>query len=338
MTRPDSAPSVVLLTGGVGGGRFARGLATVAAERGHDLTAIVNVGDDTWLTGLRVCPDLDSVMYALAGVNDTDRGWGRAGESTRVGAELAAYGVGWPWFTLGDLDLGTHIARTALLREGRSLTEATGVVNARWQTGVDLLPVTDDEAETWVEFMGDDGMSQQVHFEEWWVRHRAAVPTTAFVHRAPRGATVSPQVTEALAHANVILLAPSNPVVSIGAMLHVGGLRQAIRRSPAPVVGLSPVIGGRALRGMAEVCCAVEGIDCTSDGIARHYGARRDGGLLDGWLMDECDEAASEPLGELGMTVRAIPLLMSDDTSTEAMAEEALDLGAALTRVPEEAL
>ena len=141
---------VVVLSGGVGGGRFLLGVREHFSGTGAELTAIVNVGDDMWLTGVRIAPDLDSIMYSLAGVNDTERGWGRAGESERVSAELRAYGVGWPWFTLGDLDLGTHLTRTHYLREGLGLAEATRRITARWPLGVRLIPATDDEVETHV--------------------------------------------------------------------------------------------------------------------------------------------------------------------------------------------
>jgi LPPG:FO 2-phospho-L-lactate transferase len=133
---------VVVLAGGVGGARFVRGLRAHLAGSA-EITVVANTGDDMWLAGLRITPDLDSILYALAGVNDTERGWGRAGETERVAAELTAFGVGWPWFTLGDLDLGTHIARTALLREGLPLSAVTARLAARWPIGVRLLPATD---------------------------------------------------------------------------------------------------------------------------------------------------------------------------------------------------
>jgi LPPG:FO 2-phospho-L-lactate transferase len=176
------------------------------------LSAIVNTGDDMWLAGLRITPDLDSIMYTLAGANDEQRGWGRVGETERVAAELAQYGVGWPWFTLGDLDLGTHIARSSMLREGLTLTEATARIAARWSIDTALLPVTDDEVETHVRTA--DG--SDLHFQEWWTRHRAKLDAVAFVQRGVAKARPAPGVEEAIGSADVILVAPSNPVVSIG--------------------------------------------------------------------------------------------------------------------------
>ncbi|PZE75041.1 MULTISPECIES: 2-phospho-L-lactate transferase [unclassified Curtobacterium] len=319
--------SVTVLAGGVGGGRFARGVRHLARQQDLDVTVVVNTGDDLWLTGLRVCPDLDSVMYALADANDTERGWGRAGESERVSAELTAYGVGWPWFTLGDLDLGTHIARTAMLRDGDDLTRATARLAARWALDVTLLPVTDDEVPTLVDVDRPDGTRDRIHFEEWWVRHRAAIPTHGFVQQGVERASVSAAAAAAIRGADVVLLAPSNPVVSIGTMLGVPGVREALAAARGPVVGVAPVIGGRPVRGMADVCCAVAGVEATAAGIARHYGARRDGGLLDAWLVDEVDADAAAELQRDGLPARAVPLWMTDDDATADMTRAALALG-----------
>ncbi|MET0784477.1 MAG: 2-phospho-L-lactate transferase CofD family protein, partial [Leifsonia flava] len=180
--------TITILAGGVGGARFTRGLLAHlrTADPSASVTVVANTGDDLWLAGLRVCPDLDSIMYTLGGANDDERGWGRKGESERVSAELAAYGVGWPWFTLGDLDLGTHIARSAWLREGLPLSEATARLAVRWNLGMSLLPATDDEVETIVTVAADDDGSSptvEMHFEEWWVRLRASRPALAFTQR-----------------------------------------------------------------------------------------------------------------------------------------------------------
>ena len=231
---------------------------------------MANTGDDLWLAGLRVTPDLDSLMYALAGVNDDERGWGRAGETERVSAELTAYGVGWPWFTLGDLDLGTHIARSALLREGLPLSAVVERLTARWPLGVRLLPATDAEVETHV--VTAEG---ELHFEEWWVRTRAALPALGFVQRGVEGATAAPGVREAILAADVVLLAPSNPVVSIGTVLGIPGIREALRDTRRPVVGLSPVIGGSVVRGHGRRLPRPRSASRpTRRRSPRHYGAR----------------------------------------------------------------
>jgi LPPG:FO 2-phospho-L-lactate transferase len=314
---------IVVLAGGVGGAKFVRGVRALArrSAAAADIAVVANTGDDLWLAGLRVTPDLDSLMYALAGVNDDVRGWGRAGETERVSAELTAYGVGWPWFTLGDLDLGTHIARSALLREGLPLSAVVERLSARWPLGVRLLPATDQEVETHV--VTSEG---ELHFEEWWVRTRAALPALGFVQRGVETATAAPGVREAILAADVVLVAPSNPVVSIGTVLGIPGIREALRDTGAPVIGLSPVIGGAVVRGMADACLTAIGVETDAAAIARHYGARRDGGLLDGWLVDEADAGSAAALGAEGIPTRAVPLWMTDDEATATMVAAALAL------------
>lgn len=321
-------PSLVVLAGGVGGARFVRGLRHLVRERWADgtggstasITVVANTGDDVWLAGLRVTPDLDSLLYALAGVHDEVRGWGRADESERVAGELAAWGVGWPWFTLGDLDLGTHIARTAWLKEGVPLSGVVERLQRRWPIGVRLLPATDDEVETHV--LTDEG---ELHFEEWWVRTRATLRAHRFVQHGVGSATAGPGVLEAIRSADAVLVAPSNPVVSVGTILGIPGIREAVVGTSAPVVGLSPIIGGRAVRGMAEACLQSIGVATDAGAIARHYGARPHG-LLDGWLVDTVDAAVVGPLCDAGIRAEAVPLRMTDDPATARMAGAAVRL------------
>jgi LPPG:FO 2-phospho-L-lactate transferase len=329
-----TAPRLVVLAGGVGGAKFVRGLRAHCRATWPDgaggstasVTVVANTGDDLWLAGLRVTPDLDSLMYALAGVNDEQRGWGRAGESERVSAELTAYGVGWPWFTLGDLDLGTHIARTALLREGLPLTAVTERLTARWPLGVRLLPMSDDEVETHVVVEEPPGTLRSLHFEEWWVRTRAALPALRFEQQGVESARPAAGVLEAIAAADVVLLAPSNPVVSIGTILGVPGIREALVATPAPVVGVSPIIGGGAVRGMADACLNAIGVAVTAEAVGLHYGGRRDGGLLDGWLVDPVDSAAVGALAAAGIRAAPEPLWMTDETESARIAAAALAL------------
>ncbi|MCU1527589.1 MAG: 2-phospho-L-lactate transferase [Frondihabitans sp.] len=316
--------SITILAGGVGGAKFTRGVRALARELDLDITVVANTGDDMWLTGLRVCPDLDSIMYSLGEANDTVRGWGRRDESERVSAELTLYGVGWPWFTLGDLDLGTHIARTSLLRDGLTLTEATARLAERWNLGVTLLPATDDEVETTVEFVNSSGEVETVHFEEWWVKHRASVPARRFVQRGIEAAHASPDALTAVRDADVVVLAPSNPVVSLGTLLALPGMRDAVRETRAPVVGLSPIIGGAVVRGMADACLTAIGVETSAAAVGRHYGSRSSGGLLDAWLVDEIDAEAATALSSEGLPTVAVPLWMTDDTATAAMARAAL--------------
>jgi LPPG:FO 2-phospho-L-lactate transferase len=287
------------------------------------ITAVVNTGDDMWLTGLRIAPDLDSIMYTLAGENDEQRGWGRLGESERVSGELRAYGVGWPWFTLGDLDLGTHIARSSYLREGLTLSQATERITSRWDLGARLLPVTDDEVETHV-VVDDDGTS--MHFQEWWTRHRAALPARAFVQQNLATASATPEVLAAIADADVILIAPSNPVVSIGTILAIPGMRHALSVASAPIVGVSPIIGGSVVRGMADACLHAIGVATAADAVALHYGPRSDGGLLDAWLIDEADRDSAPTIEAAGIRVSVVPLWMRDIPTSAALAAAALSL------------
>ena len=292
---------------------------------GDEITAVVNVGDDMWLTGVRIAPDLDSIMYTLAGENDEHRGWGRVGESERVSAELRAYGVGWPWFTLGDLDIGTHLARTHYLRTGLPLSEATRLLTGRWPLGVTLLPATDDEVETWV--VTDDGT---IHFQEWWTRLRASVPARSFEFRNVARAVPAPGVLAAIAEADAVLLAPSNPVVSIGPILAIPGIRSALQSTAAPVVGVSPIINGSVVRGMADACLAAIGVATAADAVAAHYGSRASGGVIDGWLVDITDADAVPALSAAGVRCVAVPLWMRDTASSAQVARDALALAMTL--------
>jgi LPPG:FO 2-phospho-L-lactate transferase len=310
---------ITVLSGGVGGARFLRGVRAHVADSAASITAIVNTGDDMWLTGLRITPDLDSIMYTLAGDNDEVRGWGRIGETERVGGELRAYGVGWPWFTLGDLDLGTHVTRSHYLREGLTLAEATDRITARWELGVHLLPVTNDEVETHV--VTDEGT---MHFQEWWTRYRASLTAREFVQQNVASAVPAPGVLDAIADADVVLLAPSNPVVSIGTILGIPGVRDAVAATRAPVIGVSPIIGGSVVRGMADACLTAIGVATAADAVAAHYGSRTAGGILDGWLIDEADAGLAPAIEAAGIRTSVVPLWMRDIPTSAALAGAAL--------------
>ncbi|MCC3653579.1 2-phospho-L-lactate transferase [Streptomyces sp. S07_1.15] len=325
---------IVVLAGGIGGARFLRGLK--AASPDSDITVIGNTGDDIHLFGLKVCPDLDTVMYTLGGGIHEEQGWGRADETFSVKEELAAYGVGPDWFGLGDRDFATHIVRTQMIAAGYPLSAVTEALCARWKPGVRLLPMTDDRVETHVLIDDPDagaggtagdgaaarGGRKAVHFQEYWVRHRAAMPAHAVVPVGAEQAKPAPGVLDAIAAADLVLFPPSNPVVSIGTILAVPGIREAIADAGVPVVGLSPVIGGAPVRGMADKVLAAVGVESTAAAVAQHYGS----GLLDGWLVDTADADAVEAVEAAGIRCRAVPLLMTDGESTAAMAREALSL------------
>ena len=314
---------IVALAGGIGGARFLRGLRVAAPDA--DITVIVNTGDDITLYGLRICPDLDTVMYTLGGGIDEQRGWGRQDETFHAKAELEAYEAPAAWFGLGDRDLATHLVRRQMLDAGFPLSKVTEALCARWQPGMTLLPMSDDRVETHIR-VELDGAERVLHFQEWWIRHRAALPARAIVSIGAETAVPAPGVLEAIAAADLVLLPPSNPVVSIGSVLQVKGIREAL--AAKTVVGLSPIIGGSPVRGMADACLAAIGVETSARGVAEHYGARAAGGLLDGWLVDTADAAVAAE-GVAGVQVRAVPLLMTDLAATAAMARAALDLAGA---------
>ncbi|MEW1718720.1 2-phospho-L-lactate transferase [Streptomyces sp. NPDC093109] len=310
---------IVVLAGGIGGARFLRGLKQAAPEA--DVTVIGNTGDDIHLFGLKVCPDLDTVMYTLGGGINEEQGWGRVDETFRLKEELAAYGVGPEWFGLGDRDFATHIVRTQMLGAGYPLSAVTEALCARWKPGVRLLPMSDDRVETHVA-IEVDGESRAVHFQEYWVKLRASVDARAVVPVGAEQAKPAPGVLEAIAAADVILFPPSNPVVSIGTILSVPGIREAIAEAGVPVVGLSPIVGDAPVRGMADKVLAAIGVEATAAAVALHYGS----GLLDGWLVDTVDAEAVAGIEAAGIRSRAVPLMMSDADATAAMAREALAL------------
>ncbi|MFE3830021.1 2-phospho-L-lactate transferase [Streptomyces sp. NPDC059092] len=318
---------IVVLAGGIGGARFLRGLKQAAPDA--DVTVIGNTGDDIHLFGLKVCPDLDTVMYTLGGGINEEQGWGRTDETFLIKEELAAYGVGPGWFGLGDRDFATHIVRTQMINAGYPLSAVTEALCDRWKPGVRLLPMTDDRVETHVAVTLPDsgsatgaGERKAVHFQEYWVRLRASVDAQAIVPVGADQAKPAPGVLEAIGAADVILFPPSNPVVSIGTILAVPGIREAIAEAGVPVVGLSPIVGGAPVRGMADKVLAAIGVEATASAVALHYGS----GLLDGWLVDTVDAGAVDAIEEAGIRSRSVPLMMTDVDATAAMAREALAL------------
>ena len=343
MPTPESPlRRITVLAGGIGGARFLRGLRAAAPDA--DITVIGNTGDDIWIHGLRVCPDLDTVMYTLGGGIAEDRGWGREDETFTVKAELAAYDLEPSWFGLGDRDIGTHLVRTQMLNAGYPLSAVTQALCQRWQPGVRLLPMSDDRAETHVVVDDPDGDAdagrRAIHFQEWWVRYRAELPAHAFVLVGAEDAKPGPGVVEAIESADVVLLPPSNPIVSVGTIVQVPGIREALRRTAAPVVGVSPIIGGRPVRGMADACLAAIGVETDAAAVARHYGPRRAlipagalaDGIIDGWLVDSADAASVPAVQSLGIACESRPLLMTDLEASAGIAQAALSMARALRK------
>ncbi|MEV7398743.1 2-phospho-L-lactate transferase [Aeromicrobium sp. NPDC092404] len=317
---------ITVLSGGVGGATFLAGLLDVVGPE-DDVTVIGNTADDIWLFGLRVCPDLDTVMYTLGGGIDLERKWGRTDETWNAKEELIAYGAPNTWFGLGDRDLATHLIRTQLLHEGVGLAAVTERLCERWKPGVRLLPMTEDEVETHIGIDGADGRDV-IHFQEYWIRLGAKVPVREVEFRGATAASAGPGVVEAILGADRVILPPSNPIVSVGAILSVPEVAEAVRTTAAPVVGVSPIIGGAAVRGMADQLLTGLGIEISAAGVARHHGARSAGGVLDGWLVDTAD---ADQLGAIeGVTARAVPLYMTDPGTTAQLARDALDLADAL--------
>ena len=324
---------ITVLAGGVGAARFLRGLR--AAAPGAQITVVGNTADDITLFGLRVCPDLDTVMYTLGGGINEEQGWGRTAETFSISGELAAYGAGPSWFTLGDRDFATHIVRSELLAAGTPLSEVTRVLCARWRPGVELIPMTDDRVETHVTIGNPEGERagappETIHFQEWWVGRHAAGHVAAIIPVGADQAAPAPGVIEAIAAADFVLFPPSNPVVSIGPILAVPGIRAAV--AAKTVVGVSPIIGGAPVRGMADACLTAIGVETTAAAVAAHYGAD----LINGWLVDEQDKAIVDQAIDdptlVGITVRAVPLFMRDLPATTAMAQAAIDLAQELAR------
>jgi LPPG:FO 2-phospho-L-lactate transferase len=329
VTVNNRAVQITVLSGGMGGSRFIQGVLD-AVTASDVVTVIANTADDITLFGLRICPDLDTVMYTLAGGIDPVRGWGRTDETWNAKEELELYGLEESWFGLGDRDLATHLVRTSMLRGGATLSDATARLCERWQPPVRLLPMTDDVVETHIETT-IDGERRWIHFQEFWIRHRAAVPVHAVDVRGMAVAKPAPGVVEAIVDADVVLIPPSNPVVSIGPIVGVPELREALRTTSAPVVGVSPIIGGSAVRGMANELLTGLGVDVSASGVAAYHGSRAADGIIDGWLLDEVDADQLDAVERLGITARAVPLWMSKPAKTRKLAEDTLGLAKELS-------
>jgi LPPG:FO 2-phospho-L-lactate transferase len=318
---------IVILAGGVGGSKFVLGVRHVYPTA--DLTVIANTADDISLHGLRICPDLDTIMYTLGGGADPVRGWGREDESWRVMQELVSYGVEPTWFSLGDRDVGTHLVRTQMLNAGYPLSEVTTALCTRWlahDQQLRLMPMTDDRVETHVTIADPDvaGQLRAVHFQEYWVRLRARPDALAITLVGLETARPAPGVIEALDQAELILVAPSNPVVSIGPILAVPGLREAMQRAPALVVGFAGILGGSPVLGMAHRLLPAIGVDVDAAAVGLHYGARSRGGVLDAWAMDTADAASAERVQQAGLRAVVTDLIMRDPASTAAFVSYAI--------------
>ena len=267
--------------------------------------------------GLRICPDLDSVIYNLAGESDLVRGWGRKDETWIVQAQLAHYIGQEQWFNLGDKDYATHIYRTNLLNTGVALSEIVKLQCTKWGIDLNIMPATNDYVETQVQLVQGD----PVHFQEWWVKHRAALPATGFKLLGAEKAKPAPEVLTAIEAADLIILPPSNPIVSIGMILQIPGIKAAIMKAKAPVVGVSPIIGGNPVLGMADKCLSALGLETSATSVAAQYGD-----LLDAWLIADSDDDQVLAITNLGIKCESAPLLMTDDQAAKEIAAKAIGM------------
>lgn len=309
---------VTTLAGGIGAGKFLRGL--VRAIPPEDVTVIVNTGDDITMHGLHVSPDVDSVTYWLGDVFDRERGWGRRDETFRATEELRAFDPDMAWFNLGDLDLATHLFRSNLLARGATLTEATARVAARFGVAARLLPMSDERIETRLS-VAADGDELDLHFQEYWVRRGARDEVKSIRYEGADRSRPSPGVLDAIAGAEAIVLCPSNPVASIGPILAVPGIQDALAARRPDVVGISGIVGGAPLAGMADKLMPVAGVEVTAAGAAACYE-----GLLGAWVIDEVDAALAARVEATGVRCGVTDTIMVDDATAEALARFALSL------------
>ena len=310
---------IVALAGGIGAARFLRGL--VRAMDPTSLTVVANTGDDLELHGLHVSPDLDTITYTLGGGVHPQQGWGRADETMTVAQEMRQrYGVE-AWFTLGDRDMATHVVRTQRLRAGAPLSAVTAFVAAAWELPFRLLPMTDDQVTTRIRTV--DG--RDLHFQEWWVGERAKPDVSDVRFEGAAAARPAPGVLEAITEASAVVVCPSNPVVSIGTILAVPGIREALREKV--VVGISPIVGGRVVRGMADRLLPAVGSETTAAAVASLYAD-----FLDGWVIDEQDVHTAGAIRAAGPQVVVTETVMRNVEVATALAARTLGLAASLAR------
>jgi LPPG:FO 2-phospho-L-lactate transferase len=311
---------VAALAGGIGAGKFLRGLARVVP--GSDLTVIVNVADDIVVHGLHVSPDPDSVTYWLGDVFDRDRGWGRRNESFRATEELRRIDPEAAWFGLGDLDLATHLFRTGRLAAGTRLSAVTASIARRFGVEARVLPATDDRVETRIECVDQlTGERLDLHFQEYWVRRGARDAVKGIRYEGAPDAAPAPGVLDSIAEADVVVVCPSNPVVSIGPILAIPGVHDAVAARRTAAVGISGIVGGAPVSGMADRLMPAAGIEITAAGVAEHY---RD--LVCAWLLDDVDRDLVARVESLGIRCGSTDTIMLDDDRAEAVARAALAL------------
>ncbi len=308
---------VCALAGGVGGAKLVSGLQNVLPP--GELSVVVNTADDFDLWGLHICPDLDTVMYTLAGISNPETGWGVVGESFETLNMLESYGEE-TWFKLGDRDLATHILRTSRMRSGETLTEVTAGLSGVLSVDSAVLPMSDDPVSTVLET--PEG---RLEFQEYFVRRGQRDEVLAIELRGIQDAGPTERVLAAISDADAIVLCPSNPVVSVGPILALPGMTEALASSSAPKVAVSPIVGGRALKGPADRMLASLGHEVSATGVARMYA-----GLIDGMVVDRTDEGERAGIEALGMGVLVTQSVMREAEDRTRLASETLEFGAGL--------
>jgi LPPG:FO 2-phospho-L-lactate transferase len=303
----------VLLAGGTGGAKLAHGFQQVLSP--GELTVIVNVGDDTEQQGLLVCPDLDTILYTLAGLADPVQGWGVAGDTYTAMGMLERYGAE-TWFRIGDADLATHVHRARLMREGASLTDATAAMAGALGVPTHLVPATDDRMRTVIQTDGGE-----IDFQTYFVRHGQADAVRGLRLDGVESARPSEVALAALREAELIVIGPSNPLVSIGPILTISGYREALVGSRVPRIGVSGIVAGRALRGPADRMLETLGHEPTARGVAAQYV-----GLLDKFVIDEADAELAPSIGELGIEPVVLPTVMRSDEDRARLAHAIIGL------------
>jgi LPPG:FO 2-phospho-L-lactate transferase len=318
---------VTVLAGGFGGSKLAHGFALLGEDQGTplELSVIVNVGDDFEIHGLRVSPDLDTVTYTLAGLANPDTGWGIRADTWSAAAMLERYGAP-TWFRLGDADLATSLLRTERLRAGARLSEVTADLTARLAIPARIIPASDDAVATQVRT--DEGW---LDFQDYFVRRRHEDDVRELRYAGIESARPSPEALAAIAEAELIALAPSNPFLSLDPILGLGGMLESIERRGVRVVGVSPIVGGKALRGPADRIFVSLGGEASAFGVARHY-ADRYPGLLDGLAIDIVDADQAPAIEALGLMVLVTDTVMRSDEDRARLAEEVLEFGRAPAR------
>ncbi|HEV8627686.1 MAG TPA: 2-phospho-L-lactate transferase [Acidimicrobiia bacterium] len=309
--------TIAALAGGVGAARFLRGL--VRAVPAEDVVVVGNTGDDEVFHGLYVSPDLDTVTYTLAGAVGST-GWGLADDTFRTLEAYARYGEP-TWFRLGDADLATHLYRTSRLRQGATLTEVTAEITLAWDVKAKLLPMSDDRVATVIDVVAPDGAPVTMAMQEWFVRERAQPPVAAVRFEGAAKAKPGPAVLDALAEADAVLLCPSNPVISIGPILALPGVRDLLRARRAAVVGVSPIIRGATVKGPADRLMAAAGIEVSCAGVASIYAD-----ICGTLLVDESDADRVADVESHGVRAAVAPILMRDADGAAELARRALDL------------